>query len=54
MESYRALGFEITDNLLSAAVQHLKDKETEPTLFEVVEALQAKANARQGEKTNGM
>jgi len=54
MESYRALGFEITDNLLSAAMQHLKDTKTEPTLFQVVEALQAMASTRQGEKSNGI
>jgi len=54
MESYRALGFEITDNLLSAAVQHLKDTNTEPTLFQVVEALQAMASTRQGEQSNGI
>jgi hypothetical protein len=40
MESYRALGFEITDNLLCGAIERLKDK-TDPTLIDVVEALQS-------------
>jgi len=41
MESYRALGFEIADNLLSEAVRQLKDK-PDPTLFEVVDALRSR------------
>src|SRR5262249_60562329 len=40
MESYRALGFEIADNLLSDAVRQFKDK-PDPTLFEVVDALRS-------------
>jgi hypothetical protein len=41
MESYRALGFEITDNLLRSAVEHLN--ENDPSLGAILEALQSMA-----------